>query len=398
MSAGAYIGFPTSVWRDAILLLAAGPLVYYAASIFAALRFFRRERTQQAQDFTPPVSILKPVRGVDEDAYANFASFCRLDYPSSEILFAVADADDPVLPLLEKLRLEFPGSNLRVITEIPQLGANRKLNNLARLAQEAQHDLLVICDSDVRVGPNYLREVAAKFADPQVGAVTAFFRGVTRGSLGAEMEALVLATETVPNALVARIIEGKVQFAFGWTMATTKEHLKAIGGFEDMVNVHSDDFELGNRIAARGLKIELLATPVEMVFAPETFGQFLQHELRWAIGLRNVRPAGYVGLLFTFGFPWTVAAVTFAPTAGYAAGYAAAYLLLRMGQVWITGVWGLNDEVTRRSWWLTPFRDLVNFLVWVAGFFCSKIEWRGVSYRVKRGLLEPVKVSRKNHS
>ena len=312
MSVGAYIGFPTSVWRDAILLFAAGPMVYYAVSIFAALRFFRRERAQQAQDFTPPVSILKPVRGVDEDAYANFASFCRLDYPSYEILFAVADADDPVLPLLEKLRLEFPGSNLRVIMEIPQLGANRKLNNLAKLAGEARQDVLVICDSDVRVGPNYLREVVAKFADPQVGAVTAFFRGVTRGSLGAEMEALVLATETVPNALVARIIEGKVQFAFGWTMATTKEHLKTIGGFEDMVNVHSDDFELGNRIAARGLKIELLTTPVEMVFAPETFGQFLQHELRWAIGLRNVRPAGYVGLLFTFGFPWTVAAVVFA--------------------------------------------------------------------------------------
>ncbi len=228
--------------------------------------------------------------------------------------------------------------------------------------------------------------------------MTAFFRGVTRGSLGGEREALVLATETVPNALVARVIEGKGQFAFGWTMATTKVHLRAIGGFEDMVNVHSDDFELGNRIAARGLKIELLATPVEMVFAPETFGQYLRHELRWAIGLRNVRPAGYVGLLFTFGLPWTVAAVVLAPTAGCAAVYIAAYLLLRLSQVWVTGVWGLNDEVTRRSWWMTPFRDLVNFLVWVAGFFCSKIEWRGVSYRVKKGLLVPVKVSGKNHS
>src|SRR5260221_2412138 len=299
---------------------------------------------------------------MDEDAYANFASFCNLDYPTYEILFAVADADDPVLPLLKQLQAECPARQIRVITDVPQLGANRKLNNLAKLAQQARYDVLVISDSDVRVAKDYLHLVAASFVDPQVGAVTAFFRGVTRGSLGAEMEALVLATETVPNALVARFIEGKVQFAFGWTMATTKVHLRAIGGFEDMVNVHSDDFELGNRIAARGLKIELLATPVEMVFAPETFGQYLRHELRWSIGLRNVRPAGYVGLLFTFGLPWTVAAVVLAPTAGCAAVYIAAYLLFRLSQVWVTGVWGLNDEVTRRSWWMTPFRDLVNFL------------------------------------
>lgn len=376
--------------------MALAPLVYYLIAMYCVWDYFQETRSKAAAspEYAPPVSILKPVRGVDEDAYENFTSFCRLDYPSYEILFAVADTDDPVLPLLDRLRAEFSRCEIRIITEVPQLGANRKLNNLAKLAKEARHDVLVISDSDVRVAPNYLREVAARFADPEVGAVTAFFRGITRGSVGAEMEALVLAAETVPNALVARKIEGKVQFAFGWTMATTKEHLKAIGGFEDMVNVHSDDFELGNRIAARGLKIELLPAPVEMVFAPETFGQYLRHELRWAIGLRNVRPAGYAGLLFTYGLPWTIAATLLAPTAGCAASYVTAYLFLRLGQVWLTGAWGLKDPVTRKSWWLTPLRDLVNFLVWVAGFFNDKIVWRGVSYRVKKGMLEPVGGSR----
>jgi ceramide glucosyltransferase len=383
--------------RWTVLIASLAPLAYYLIAIHCARDYFRETKSKVPlrPDYTPALSILKPVRGVDEDAYGNFASFCRLDYPSYELLFAVADADDPVLPLLEGLRAEYPACDLRVITEIPQLGANRKLNNLAKLAKEARHEVLVISDSDVRVAPNYLREVAARFADPQVGAVTAFFRGVTRGSLGAQMEALVLATETVPNALVAKKIEGKVRFTFGWTMATTKEHLRSIGGFEDMVNVHSDDFELGNRIAARGLKIELLAAPVEMMFAPETFGQYLRHELRWAIGLRNVRRAGYVGLLFTFGLPWTVAAVAVAPTAGCAVGYIAAYLVLRLGQVWLTGVWGLNDTVTRKSWWLTPFRDLVNFLVWMAGFVSNKIVWRGIHYRVKKGRLELLDASGK---
>jgi ceramide glucosyltransferase len=379
-----------SIWRDLLLLVATCPLFYYIAAMLAAFRFFRRERDRIVPKFAPPVSVLKPVRGVDDDAYANFASFCRVDYPFYEILFAVADTDDPVLPLLDRLRREFPAAAIRVVSDVPQLGANRKLNNLAKLSKEAKYDVLVISDSDVRVAPDYLRQVSSRFSDPQVGLVTSFFRGVTRGSVGAELEALVLATETVPNALVAREIEGKVQFAFGWTMATTKEHLGLIGGFEAMVNVHSDDFELGNRIAARGLKIELLAAPVEMVFAPEPFVQYLRHEMRWAIGLRNVRPVGYVGLLLTFGLPWTIAAMWLAPTTGCAAGYAVAYLVLRLSQVWLTGWWGLRDEVTRRSWWLTPFRDLVNFAVWLAGFFRNKIEWRGISYRVKKGMLETV--------
>ena len=378
--------------RWIVLITALAPLAYYLLAIYCAVGYFRevRRATAPENDFAPPVSVLKPVRGVDEDAYANFASFCNLDYPTYEILFAVADADDPVLPLLKQLQAEFPARQIRVITDVPQLGANRKLNNLAKLAQQAQYDILVVSDSDVRVAKDYLRLVAANFTDPQVGVVTAFFRGITRGSLGAELEALVLATETVPNALVARKMEGKVQFAFGWTMATTREHLRSIGGFEDMVNVHSDDFELGNRVAARGLKIALLPVPVEMIFAPESFGQYLRHELRWAIGLKNVRPVGYLGLLFTFGLPWTIAAVALAPTLGSAIGYAGAYLLLRLSQVWLIGAWGLNDPVTRKSWWLTPFRDLVNFLVWIAGFFNDRIEWRGVSYRVKKGLLEPV--------
>jgi ceramide glucosyltransferase len=380
-----------SALRWIVLIAALAPLAYYLIAIYCAWDYFRETRRKKSTGrFAPPVSILKPVRGVDEDAYENFASFCKLDYPSYEILFAVSDANDPVLPLLEKLKAEFRSSEIRLLTEIPQLGSNRKLNNLVELAKQAQHEVLVISDSDVRVTPDYLTDVASRFADPQVGAVTAFFRGVTRGSLGAVMEALVLATETMPNALVARKIEGKVQFAFGWTMATRKTHLRAIGGFEDMVNVHSDDFELGSRIAAQGLKIELLPTPVEMVFAPETFGTYLRHELRWAIGLRNVRPAGYVGLLFTFGLPWTIVAAAIAPTSGCAIGYVVAYLALRLTQVWLTGAWGLNDSVTRKSWWLTPFRDAVNFAVWIAGFFANEIEWRGVSYRVKKGKLVPV--------
>jgi len=374
-------------FRWVILLLALAPLAYYLIAIYCSLDYFiKAHRPETLPDFgLPPLSILKPVRGVDQDVYKNFSSFCEQNYSDYEIVFAVADADDPVLPVIEQLKKDFPDRTIRLIQDIPQLGPNRKLNNLAALSRVAKHEILVISDSDVRVDSLYLRRVAAKFSNPNVGAVTAFFRGITSAGLGAQFEALVLSTETVPNALVARKIEGKVQFAFGWTMATMKTHLQAIGGFEDMVDVHSDDFELGNRIANKGLAIELLPVPVDMVFPRESFRTYLRHELRWAIGLRSVRPSGYWGLLFTFGLPWTVLAVAVAPTFGCAAGYAATYLLLRLTLVLLIGIWGLNDPATRKFWWLTPFRDAINFLVWFAGFFTNQIEWRGIKYKVKKG-------------
>jgi ceramide glucosyltransferase len=372
-----------------LLIVALAPFLYYLLAIYCSWDFFRKSRTDAPPNpfYAPPASILKPVRGVDREAYENFASFCRLDYPEYEIVFAIGDPHDPAIPVIEKLRHNFPERAIRLVTSVPQLGANCKLNNLCKLVQEAKYDLLVMNDSDVRVERDYLRQVAAPFVDPEVGVVTTFFRGVTEGSLVAELEALVLGTETVPNAPVARKIEGKVRFAFGWTMATTKWHLAETGGFEAMVNRHSDDFELGNRIAAEGFKVELIRMPVQMVYSRKTMGEFLRHELRWAIGLKNVRRMGYLGLLLTFGLPWAMVAAMVTQSVGVAAAYLAAYLMLRLGLVWMTGVWGLDDPVSRRSWWLVPLRDAVTFLVWMVGLFGSTIEWRGTEYRVRKGLL-----------
>ncbi len=374
--------------RWAVLIAALSPLAYYLLAIYSAWQYFRAARKQPPPDpaFAPPISILKPVRGLDREAYENFASFCRLDYLRYELLFAVADADDPVLPVLERLQHDFPATAIRVLTDVPQLGVNRKVNNLCRLAQAAQYDLMVMSDSDVRVEPQYLRHLVAPFANPEVGAVTAFYRSLAPGNLAGELEALTLSTETVPNALVARTIEGKIQFAFGWTMATTRQRLAAIGGFEAITDYHSDDFEFGNRIAALGARMEL-TPPVWMVFPRQSLGEFLRHEMRWAIGLRNVRPAGYFGLALTFGLPWAVLAAVVAPSLWLSAAYLLGYLALRLAQVWTTGAWGLNDPVTRRSLWLVPLHDAINFCTWLAGFFSDKVTWRGSQYRVRKGRL-----------
>ena len=384
-----------SALRAIVLVLAVGPLVYYLLSLYCIVDYFRslRKPPPRSHIFAPPVSILKPVRGLDHDAYENFASFCRLDYPQYELVFAMADSDDPVIPLLQKLQRDFPERQIRFVTGVQRLGENNKVNNLCRLVNEARYDVLVMSDTDVRVDRNYLREVVAPFAHPAVGAVTSFYRCAGGGTLASDLDMLGMCADSVPSALIARKLEGKVQFAFGWTMATTKKHLTEIGGWEAMVNHHSDDFELGNRIARQGYRVELLRDPVTMVFPRETMKEFLIHELRWSIGLRNVRPAGYAGMLFTHGFPWAILAALVSATAGWtvlAIFYVTAYLVLRLAVAWTAGIWGLGDKGITAKLWLAPLRDAISAVVWALGFFTDKITWRGLEYRVRHKLLIPI--------
>jgi ceramide glucosyltransferase len=336
------------------------------------------------------VSILKPVRGLDSEAYENFASFCRLDYPDYEIVFAAGSEDDPIVPVIRQLQQDFPSHDIRLLTAVPWAGTNRKVNKLCALAKEAKHSLLVISDSDVRVEPDYLREAVGPLSDPGTGLVTTLFRGKSTGGIFSELDGLGVPADSAANALIARKLEGRMNFAFGWTMATTKQHLAEIGGFEAIANHHSDDFELGNRIAREGHQVVFMRKPVWMVFPTETLSQLLQHELRWAIGLRNVRPMGYLGLALTFGLAWSVLAAIVAPTYLIGGAYLAAYLVLRYGMAWTVGVWGIGDPITKRSLWLVPVRDALNISIWIAGLFSSTISWRGSMFRVKEGLLMPV--------
>lgn len=370
--------------RFLILLPALGPLVYYCLAIYSGLVYFRRLRNLPSLDrsFAPAVSILKPARGLDHHAYENFASFCGLDYPKYEILFAVAGADDPIIPVIAKLQKEHPSQSIRLIVGVEQLGLTLKTNSLVRLAREAAHEFLVINDSDVRVEQDYLRDVVAPFADPKVGCVTAFFRSMTEGGFATDVDAIGVPTDSSASTLVAKTL-GNLDFALGWTMATTKTRLAEIGGFESLVNHHSDDFALGNEIFKRGYRIELMRKPVWMVFPCETLRDFFNHELRWSVLLKNLRPGGYAAMAMTFGLPWAVLVALVVPSFAIALSYFAAYLALRLTVAWTIGVWGLQDPVVRKKIWLVPIRDALNFCVYVASFFSNTVRWRGVAYRVR---------------
>ena len=217
-----------------VLGIAVCPLVYYSLAIYCAWGYFRRAHRSPLPDrsFTPPVSILKPVRGLDSEAYANFASFCNLDYPDYEIVFAAGSEDDPIVPVIRQLQEDFPLRDIRLLTTVPWAGTNRKVNKLCALARNAKYSTVVISDSDVRVERDYLREAVGPLSDPATGLVTTLFRGISVGGIFSEIDGLGVPADSAAGALVARKLEGRVNFAFGWTMATTKMHLAEIGGLE----------------------------------------------------------------------------------------------------------------------------------------------------------------------
>lgn len=379
----------------AILLLSALPLIYYLLSIYCVVNHFLRRSKKAAVPNAPapPVSILKPVRGVDYEAYENFASFCRQDYPQYELLFAVSDPEDPAIGVIEKLQADFPCCSIRLVSQVPSIGTSDKVNKLCELTRNAKHEILVMSDSDVRVTPSYLREVVNALCEEGVGVVTAFYRSAGAGTLASNLDALGMYMDSAPAALVAKKLEGKLNFAFGWTMATTKKHLAEIGGWEAMSNHHSEDFELGKRIAARGHQVVLLDEPVSMVFSSERITDYFQRELRWSISLKSARPSGYRALLFTQGLPWAIIGAVTCYALGdpiWAISYVLAYFFLRVSLTLITGSWGLGDRRLAKVFWLIPARDAVSFVVWIAGFFSERVVWRGIEYTLRKGQLIPV--------
>ncbi len=377
------------IWRIAVLVLAIAPLAYYIVAIIAALRFFGRERARRLPEFAPAVSLLKPVRGVDFASYENFRSYCTQNYPEYEILFCVNEMSDPAVAVIERVIREFPERKIRIYAGAERVGSNRKVSNLVLLTKQAQHEILVQSDGDVRVGPEYLREVVVPFADAGVGVVSCFYRGVVEKNFWAEVEAVGAASDFFAGALVANL-PGRVTFALGASVATTKAWLEKIGGYEALADLLADDYEIGNRVDRAGGKVLLSRELVWTMYPAQTLKSFWEHQVRWARTVRLVRPASFTGLLFTHGLPLCALACVSAPAAWIGAAYLGAYVVLRLAMAWVVGVWGVRDEVLRRRLWLVPLRDAIHFVVWIAGFVSNRVTWGGVEYAIEGGRMREI--------
>jgi len=386
----------TTILRYAVLAIATFPFIYYLLVLYSSWRFFRRPITPSGRTpgkFTPPVSNLKPVRGLDPEAYENFASFCRQDYPDYELLFCVEDKDVPVVPVLEKLARDFPERRIRILFGGDGHAINDKVGKLTRLVSEAQHDTLVISDSDVRVRPDYLRTLVGPLADPKVGAVTCFYIPIEAKTPAQSLQTIGMVSDFYAGILVGWQLDG-VKFALGPTIATTRTQLSGFGGYRALENRPADDLLVGRMIAERGYEVRLLPYTIKTVPDYGSMQELIHKRLRWLAVMRHMRPWGHVGLMFTQGLPWSLAALAVHPTLGVALGYLGAYLGLRLAMTWFVGAKGLRDETLRGKMWLIPVWDAMAFLIWLVSFGKNSFRWRGGIYRLRRGQLVPATAPR----
>jgi ceramide glucosyltransferase len=377
--------------RYVVLAVAAIPFVYYLIGLFSSWQFFRRSAPRSAgnQTFTPPVSNLKPIRGLDPDAYENFASFCRQDYPDYELLFCVGNEDDPSVPILQKLAGDFPERRIRVLVGSGGRGSNDKVVKLARLVDEAQHEVVVISDSDVRVRPDYLRTVVAPLADPKVGAVTCFYVPIEDKTFTDSLHTIGMFSDFYIGILVARQLDG-VKFALGPTIATTRTRLAGFGGYTAIENRPADDLLVGRLIAEQGYEVELLPYTISTVADYGSMRDLLHKRLRWIVVMRHLRPWGHLGLLLTQGLPWSLTAIAIHPSGRVAFGYLGTYLFLRFAMTWMVGIWGLKHDVLWKKLALVPLWDALAFGIWLTSFARDTIRWRDAEYYIRDGTLVPV--------
>jgi ceramide glucosyltransferase len=374
--------FGLTIVEFVLLVLCLSSIWFYCYAIYAGVVTFSSPHPIN-QDFEPPVTILKPICGLDGDAYENLASFCQQDYPNYQIIFAVQNKEDPSREVVDKIIYNFPDLNIQVVLPEQTIGTNLKVSNLANAVSFAKHDIWLIADSDIRVERDYLQRVVQPLQDASVGVVTCLYRSLAQGWL-AILEAVGTATEFHGGVLVSKQLEG-IKFALGSTIVIRKEVLEAIGGFGVIADYLADDFQLGYLPAQAGYKVVLSDYVVEHVLGSCTLADSLKRQIRWARGTRVSRPWGYLGLIFTYGIVTSL--LFLIATGGSILGWVVLGItwMMRLVMAWIIGGVLLKDSSAKTFLWLVPFRDLISFVVWSYSFAGNTIEWRGRRLKLTEG-------------
>jgi ceramide glucosyltransferase len=364
---------PGKLLAGILLVFLCGSLVYSVLQIVAAFRYLG-VKPPALQTFEP-ISILKPLAGLDLDLESNLRTFFEQDYPAWEILFAIRSANDPAAEVVSRLQREYPkvASRLLITGEPPY--ANAKVFSLEQMLAAAANDLVVMSDSDIRVTTSMLRVVAAEFQNARLGVATCPYRAVPGPSFWSRLEATGMNTDFWGSALVARMLEG-MRFAVGPTIAARRQVLNSIGGLTRLQDYLAEDFVIGKLASDAGHGVILSSYVIEHHIGSADWNENVAHRVRWARSTRRSRPAGYVGQLFTMPFPLALLVCMFSPTwwpvlpltivVRTLAAYAVSWRVLR----------------AKINWLLLPLEDVMGFCFWIAGFFGNTISWRGRRYRL----------------
>ncbi len=362
-------------------ILAGCALTYQFGAFFALSFFLKRPLPRLQKAARPGISLLKPVKGLDHDTYACLASFINQDYPNRQILFGVADPADPVLPVLRELQGKHPDVDIQIINCPQELGLNPKVSTLRQLLPQADHELIVISDSDVRVQPDFLTRLAAALQQPGVGLATCLYRSGPVQTAGGALEALSISADFIPSVAMAHYVEG-INFALGAVMALPRQVLERIGGLAGIADYLADDYQLGYRVSQAGLQVHLLPYVVETLGGRETVAGYVAHQLRWARTYRVCRPKGYFAYGITFALPWGLLAWLTSGLAPWGGRLAVVCLLVRLAVAAVAERACLRGQLPWRYFLLLPIKDLISFGLWVLSFLGDTVSWKGRRYRV----------------
>src|SRR5579885_2855673 len=363
---------PGKILAGISFLILCGSIVYSFLQIVAALRYLAQK--PPVLRHTEPMSILKPLAGLDLNLESNLRTFFEQDYPAFEILFAVRNSADPAADVVRKLQHEYANVPSRLLLTGEPAYANAKVFSLEKMMAAAENDLVVMSDSDVRVTPTLLRTVAAEFQDPQLGVATCPYRAVPGPSFWSRLEATGMNTDFWGSALVARMLEG-MRFAVGPTIAARRAVLTSIGGFARLKDYLAEDFVIGQFAAEAGHGVILSSYVIEHHIGSADWKENVAHRVRWTRSTRRSRPAGYVGQLFTMPLPLALLVYAFSP------GWWAVLPVTVAVRVIAAYVVSRRVLKARINWLLLPIEDVMGFFFWVAGFFGNTISWRGRKYR-----------------
>jgi ceramide glucosyltransferase len=372
------------------LIGTASSTVFLILTLVAAARHLRQGC--QALDLTdaalPPVSILKPLHGAEPRLEENLESFFLQDYPEFEIVFGCRNSDDAALAVVERLRARHPGVAARVVLSGEPPWPSAKVWSLDQMIASSTRQYFVLSDSDILVGPDFLRSVIPPLLAPHIGLVTCLYRGVPASGFWSHMEALGMSVEMPSGVLIADMLEG-MRFALGAVIAVRRDALEKIGGIASAREYYSDDFVLGSRVYEAGYRVLLSHYRAAHVLCAQSLGQTLATQVRWMQSTRYSRPRGHLGTGLTFAVPFGLLGLASAaalPRPALGLMLLAASLLNRIVQCAAIGYGVIGDRRALRLCWLYPLRDLMGFVVWLASYGTgSSFHWRGELYRFTPG-------------